>query len=294
MEKDKKKVNILKNSRLNFLKTLLGVFLAAFAVKVMYEPVNMVTGGFSGFAIIIKELTAGESMGGIPVWVTTTVLNIPLFLMALKMQGFKYMRSNLLCSVLFSIFLSVIPKLDILNGDMLLISIFGGVLTGASRGLLFAANVTTGGTELAAALLHRRVKHYSVTELVQGIDGVIILFGIWTFGINIALYALIAIVIASKISDWMLEGMKISKMSYIISDKNDEIAGRILNEMDRGVTRISAFGGYSGERREMLVCVTSTKEIVRLKEIAAAIDKSAFVIVSDVREVFGKGFIENN
>lgn len=294
MEKDKKKVSILKSSKLNSLKILVGVFLAAFAVKVMYEPVNMVTGGFSGFAIIIKELTARGGMSGIPVWLTTTVLNIPLFVMALKMQGFKYMRSNLICSVLFSVFLSVIPKIDILGGDMLLISIFGGVLTGASRGLLFAANVTTGGTELAAALLHKKVKQYSITELVQGIDGVIILFGIWTFGINIALYALIAIVIASKISDWMLEGMKISKMSYIISDKNDEIAKRVLNEMDRGVTRITASGGYSGERREMLVCVTSTKEIVKLKEIAATVDKSAFVIVSDVREVFGKGFIENN
>ncbi len=294
MEKDKKKVNILKSSKLNFLKIFVGVFLAAFAVKVMYEPVNMVTGGFSGFAIIIKALTARGGMNGIPVWVTTTVLNIPLFLLALKMQGFKYMRSNLICSVLFSVFLSVIPKIDILGGDMLLISIFGGVITGASRGLLFAANVTTGGTELAAALLHKKVKQYSVTELVQGIDGVIILFGIWTFGINIALYALIAIVIASKISGWMLEGMKISKMSYIISEKNDEIARRVLNEMDRGVTRISASGGYSGERREMLVCVTSTKEIVKLKEIASTVDKSAFVIVSDVREVFGKGFIENN
>ncbi len=293
MKKDKK-ASILNNSRMNLLKSIVGVFLAAFAINVMYEPVNMVTGGFSGFAIIIKELTARGGMSGIPVWLTTTVLNVPLFVLALKMQGFKYMRSNLICSVLFSALLSVIPTVDILGGDMLLISIFGGVLSGAARGLLFAANVTTGGTELAAALLNKKVKQYSVTELVQGIDGIIILFGIWTFGINMALYAIIAIVIASKISDWMLEGMKISKMSYIISDKNDEISERVLNEMDRGVTRISASGGYSGERREMLVCVTSTKEIVKLKEIAAAVDKNAFVIVSDVREVFGKGFIENN
>lgn len=282
------------SSRMAVLKIFAGVFLLAFTTNVMYEPANMVTGGFSGLAIIIKRLTAVNGAAGIPVWFTTTVLNIPLFLVALKMTGWKYLKKSLFSSVLFSVFLSLIPKLDILGGDMLLTSVFGGVLMGVSRGLMFSVNSTTGGADLMAALIHRKLRYYTVAEVVQAIDAIIILFGIWAFGIKMALYAVIAIVIATKISDWMIEGIKISKMSYIISDKNDEIASKIINELGRGVTRISVSGGYSGEKREMLVCVTSKKEIVRLKETAASVDKGAFVIVSDVREVFGKGFIENN
>ncbi len=283
-----------RNRKLNVIKIFLGVFLLAFSINVMFEPVNMVTGGFSGLAIIIKKLSAGGIRGGIPVWITTTVLNVPLFIIAMKMKGFKYMWRSLLCSVLFSFFLSVIPVKNVLGGDLLLISVFGGVLTGAARGLLFSSNATTGGADLLASLTNKVLKQYTVTEIIQVIDGIIILFGIWTFGIKMAMYALIAIVIASRISEWMLEGMKISKMSYIISEHNEEIAEKVLTEMKRGVTRISAKGGYSGEDREMLICVTSRKEIVRLKEITSAIDKKAFVIVSDVREVFGEGFIENS
>lgn len=282
------------SSRMDILKIFAGVFMLAFTINVMYEPANMVTGGFSGLAIIVKKLTAGNDTAGMPIWVTTTALNIPLFLVALRVTGWRYLKKSLLSSVLFSVFLSLIPKVDILGGDMLLTSVFGGVLMGVSRGLLFSVNATTGGADLTAALIHRRIKYYTVAEVVQAVDGMIILFGIWTFGIKMALYAVIAIAIATKISDWMLEGIKISKMSYIISDKNDEIALKILNDLGRGVTRIRALGGYSGEEREMLLCVTSKKEIVKLKETASSVDKGAFVIVSDVREVFGKGFIENS
>ena len=200
-------------------KIFTGVFLIAFTINVLYEPVNMVTGGFSGLGIIIKKLTAGNDTAGIPVWITTTVLNIPLFLAALKLKGWKYLKRSMLSSVLFSVFLSVIPKNGMLGGDILLTSVFGGVLMGMSRGLLFSVNATTGGADLTAALIQTRIKHYTVAEIVQVLDGMIILFGIWAFGIKMALYAVIAIVIAAKISDWMLEGMKISKMSYIISDK---------------------------------------------------------------------------
>lgn len=283
-----------ESSKMAVLKIFAGVFLMAFTTNVMYEPANMVTGGFSGLGIIIKKLTAENGAAGVPIWVTTTALNIPLFLAALRMTGWKHLKKSLLSSVLFSVFLSLIPKIDILGGDMLLTSVFGGALMGVSRGLLFSVGATTGGADLTAALIHRRVKYYTVAEVVQAVDGMIILFGIWAFGIKMALYAVIAIAIATKISDWMLEGIKISKMSYIISDKNDEIAAKIINDLGRGVTRIRALGGYSGEKREMLMCVTSKKEIVKLKEAASSVDKGAFVIVSDVREVFGKGFIENS
>ena len=161
---------------------------------------------------------------------------------------------------------------------------------GAGIGLVFAARATTGGTDLIAALIQHFLRHYSISSIMWIIDTAIVLLGAFLYGIQMALYAIIAIYLTSKISDGIIDGLKFSKAAFIITEKPGELASLVMEELDRGVTGISATGMYSGQNKNMLFCVVARKEIVRLKELAKDCDPDAFVIVTDVREVLGEGF----
>lgn len=270
----------------DYLLIILGSFVIGFAVKNMYDPVSLVTGGVSGIAIIFKQVL------DIPLWVTNTVLNIPLFLAAVKIKGWNFIKRTLVATAALSVSLYVLPEMAFLTEDIFLASLFGGLITGVGTGLVFICHATTGGTDMLAALIQRKMKHYSIAQIMQVLDGLVVLAGASVFGIQYALYALIAIFAVAKISDNMIEGLKFSKQAFIISEKSQEIAECIMKEMERGVTALDAVGMYSGLGRQMLFCVVSKKEIVRLKEIVEEHDSGAFVIVNDVREVVGEGFIE--
>lgn len=270
----------------DYFLIVLGAFFIGFAIKNMYDPVSLVTGGASGVAIIAKEVW------GIPLWMTNTALNIPLFLAALKLKGWSFIKRTLIATAALSVSLYILPEAAFLTEDLFLASLFGGILTGVGTGLVFICHATTGGTDMLAALLQKKLKHYSIAQIMQVLDAIVVLAGASVFGIEYALYALIAIYAVAKISDGMIEGLKFSKQAFIVSQKNDEIAKAIMREMDRGVTALEATGMYSGIKKQMLFCVVSKKEIVQLKEIVEGYDSNAFVIVNDVREVFGEGFIE--
>jgi len=270
----------------DYVLIVVGAFIMGFAIKNMYDPVNLVTGGVSGVAIIVK------SMAGIPLWVTNTALNIPLFIAAWKINGWKFIKRTAVATVSLSVSLYVIPEIAFLPDDVFLASLFGGIVSGVGTGLVFMFSATTGGTDMLAALLQRKMRHYSIAQIMQVLDGMVVLAGATVFGVQYALYALIAIYAVSKISDGILEGIKFSKQAVIISEHYQEIADAIMTRMERGVTSLDATGMYSGEGRKMLFCVVSKKEIVQIREIVREFDKRAFVIVSDVREVFGEGFIE--
>lgn len=270
----------------DYLLVIFGSFIIGFAIKNMYDPVGLVTGGVSGIAIIFKELWE------VPLWITNTALNIPLFLVALKVKGWRFIKKTLVATVALSVSLYIMPEAAFLTEDIFLASLFGGLVTGVGTGLVFICQATTGGTDMLAALLQRKMRHYSIAQIMQVLDGMVVLAGASVFGIQFALYALIAIFAVSKISDGMIEGLKFSKQAFIISEKSDEIAGAIMQRMERGVTGLDAVGMYSGLGKQMLFCVVSKKEIVQLKEIVESYDSKAFVIVNDAREVLGEGFIE--
>ncbi|MEG0369521.1 MAG: YitT family protein [Hungatella sp.] len=270
----------------DYLLIIIGSCIMGFAIKNMYDPIGLVTGGASGIAIILK------SIGGIPLWLTNTLLNIPLFLAAIKLKGWKFIKRTLVATATLSASLYLLPTMPFLTDDLFLAALFGGIMTGVGTGLVFLCHATTGGTDMLAALIQRKLKHYSIAQIMQVADGIVVLLGATVFGIEYALYALIAIFAVAKISDGILEGMKFSKQAFIISEKSEEIAQAIMNEMERGVTALDAIGMYSGLGKQMLFCVVSKKEIVQLKEILEEHDPQAFVIVNDVREVFGEGFIE--
>lgn len=270
----------------------LGALLMALSVNLIYEPMELVTGGVAGLAIVVKDWTDGLIDGGIPVWLFTVLCNIPMFLIALKIRGYKFLLSTLFGTSVYVLGMMIIPIVDFGIDDYLLGSIIGAVLGGAGIGLVFSVQGSTGGTDLVAYILQHKNRHMSIPQLLIFVDGAIIIIGALTFGLGNALYALIAVFLSSKVSDSILEGLKFAKMAYIISDYHQEIADAILKQLDRGVTGISATGMYSNKDKKMLFCVVSRKEIVKIIEIAQRIDSRAFVIISDVREVMGEGFIE--
>lgn len=286
----------IMNSRpwyVDYLFIFMGTGIMALAIQCIFEPIGLVTGGFSGIAIIIRKMTAGIVEGGIPLWLTNLALNVPVFIAALIIKGRKFLGRTVIGTVLLSFWLYVIPQVDLTQGDYMLSAVFGGVITGIGIGFVLLAKATTGGTDMVSALIQKYVRHYSVVQILQVIDGMVVLAGLYVFGLKPALYAIVAIFITSKVSDALMEGMKYSKSAFIITDCYKEIADAIMTQLDRGLTGLDATGMYSGDKKTVLYCVVAKKEIVELKDIVAKIDPKAFVIVTDAREVFGEGFLEN-
>ncbi|MCI9021652.1 MAG: YitT family protein [Eubacterium sp.] len=283
-----------RNKRIirSYLLIAAGTGIMGLAIKSIYDPIGLVTGGFTGIGIMVRRLTAGLVEGGIPVWITNLSLDIPLFLLALRLKGGGFLGRTVAASLFLSFWLGVIPAYDLARGDFLLAAVYGGVLMGTGIGLVLSAQVATGGTDLIATLLHMKLRACSIAQIMQVIDGAIILAGIYVCGIRASLYAVLAVYITSRVSDLITEGGKFSKAVYIISDEYKQIADAVLNQMNRGTTMLPAVGMYQNEERNMLFCVVSKKEVVTLKEYIRMIDKRAFVIVTDAREVLGEGFLE--
>lgn len=274
------------------LALLLGTGLMAVSVNCVFEPMHLVTGGVTGIGIIIKEITGNIVIGGIPLWVTNLVCNIPLFVFAYFQKGRHFLYRGLASAVIFTVYLGVIPIRAFPIQNTLLQTLLGAVLMGVGLGLVFRTGSTTGGMDLLAVLLQRRIRHWSEAQILAVVDGAIVVAGAAVFGLEHALYALIAIFIVTKLSDSIMNGWKFAKVGYVISDEAENISRRFMQEAERGVTGIRITGMHTGTRRTMLLCVVSRKEIVKLKEIVFELDPKAFVIVTNANEIVGEGFLQ--
>ena len=277
--------------RNDILYIFAGTFLMALGINLAFDPMGLVCGGVTGLAIVVKNLTGFILDGGIPVWLSNLLFNGPLFVVALIKKGKKYIAKTMFATVMLSVWIYLVPIYQLFD-DYVLATLFGGVMTGAGIGMVLARMATTGGTDLLSALIHDKLKHITIPQLLAITDGAIVLLGAVVFGVENAMYAICVVYICAKISDGMLEGLKFAKMAHIISDKADEIAEVILIDVDRGATGVKVQGMYSKAEKKMLICVVTKKEIVELIDIVHKIDPNAFVIVNDVHEVRGEGFIE--
>ena len=231
------------------------------------------------------------------------LLNLPLFFIR-----YKYIGKAFWCALFATIVLSIIvdlgkPLTDMFmkeyllvaesapDPDLLLYSIFGGGLMGVGLGLVFKYGATTGGTDLAA----RVVKHFAPThtmgQLIMIIDSIVVVAAAIFFkSFQLGLYAIAALFVSAKVVDAILEGINYAKALFIISDKSEEIAQRILHDMDRGVTGLKGTGMYTGIDRQVLFCVVQRGQLPQIKRIIRSIDAKAFLILTDAREVLGEGF----
>lgn len=284
----------MRNGVKQYIELIVGVCLMSIAYKSIYEQAGMVTGGFSGIGVIVKELTSGLFEDGIPLWVTNIMLNIPLFTVAYILIGKNFVKRTLLGAVLLTVFLAIIPDIKYIEEtDYLITAVFGGVLCGVGIGLVLLSGSATGGTDMLAVIIHKYIKRYSVVEIMQFIDGAIVLAGVAVFGLRVSLYAVIAVYITTIVSDNVIEGPKQARAAFVITDNYEIIADCIKVKMDRGVTLFEGKGMYSYQTKKMLMCVVSKKEISQLKQICSENDDKSFILISDVREVMGEGFVQN-
>ncbi len=284
----KKKKELVRD----YILLILGTGLMALAIQAIFDPMGMVTGGFTGIGILIRRATQGLVPGGIPLWLTNILLNLPAFAIAWFVMGKAFVCRTAVAALLLSVWLGAIPPIDLAGGDYLLAAVYGGLLTGAGISMVFRTGNATGGTDLIASLLHRKLRRYSVAQLLAVLDGAVIVAGWYMVGARPALYAILTVAIVTKVSDMILDGLHYSKMIFVLSDKSAQIAEHILYEMNRGCTAIPAQGLYSDEMRKMLFCVVGKKEVLDFKDCVKELDPRAFVIVTDANEVLGEGFLE--
>ena len=275
---------------MTYLLLTAGTFFMAVGINVIYEPLSMVTGGFSGIGILVKKLTQTTRWSGIPVGLTTLLLNIPLFVWGYCQKGKAFVKKTVYAASCFSFFLLIIPTFDIVKQDYLMAALVGGLLNGTGIGLVFSQGASTGGSDLLSVLTAKILPGFSASERLILIDTLIVAAGVFIFGLEIGLYAVVAVFVTGKVSDAILDGLKFAKIAYIISDHPEEISEHILRELGRGLTGLEGQGMYSEKHKMVLMCVVSKKEAVLLKDIVKNADNEAFLILSEAKEVLGEGF----
>jgi uncharacterized membrane-anchored protein YitT (DUF2179 family) len=265
----------------------LGVLLTALGLDLFLIPNKIAAGGVSGIATILHYLIS------VPVGAAMLALNVPLFAVGIYRLGLRFGFRSLYGTITLSLVVDALaPFLPAPTHDLLLASLFGGVMVGLGLGLVFRHKGTTGGTDLAAAVL-RTYTGVNIGQLLFLVDATVVIAAGITFGsAELAMYALITIFVTAWLIDLVQEGFSYAKAFLIISDRPSEISAAIVKELNRGATAWPARGVYTGAEREVLLSVVNRSEVTRLKDIVYGVDPRAFVILADVHEVLGEGFKE--
>jgi uncharacterized membrane-anchored protein YitT (DUF2179 family) len=268
-----------------FLTLTAGCALTALGISLFLVPNSIAAGGVTGLATIIHYWTSW------PVGLVGLAVNVPLFLLGFRLAGSSFGFKTLGATVLLSLFIDLFAAIPPVTKDLLLAALAGGAMMGVGLGLVFRQDATTGGTDLAARIIHSRVSHISIAQVLLLIDVGVVLTAAFSFqSYELALYAVVTLVVTTRIIDNVTLGINFAKAAHIISSRSDEVAAVLLRELDRGVTGLDGRGLYTGKSREVLICVLKSREVPRLKRIVSSIDSQAFVYLTDVREVFGEGF----
>lgn len=282
----------LKSGAAELLKDLLyyaaASVLCAVSVRMFTAPNHIAPGGVTGLSTVLNYLF------GLPIGMTALLLNIPIFIWAIFQIGYKLVGKTIIATVFVSsaidLLALVIPPY---SGSQMLAAIFGGLLDGAGLSLVFTRGATTGGTDLVARLLNRKVRFVSMGKLMMCVDFVVIVISGFAYrSMESALYAFISIFVSTRMIDTILYGTDIGtgKVMFVISEKSAQIAREILADVDRGVTFLDSEGAYTGKKGQVLLCAARRYEIVKIKDIVRSIDKNAFLIVGDAGEISGEGF----
>ena len=268
-----------------YIFIFIGVLLTAVGLDMFLVPNKIAAGGVSGIATIVYYAAR------FPVGLTMLIINVPLFLIGIRKLGVGFGIRSLFGTVAISLAVDLLaPVLPVPTRDPLLASIYGGIVTGIGIGIVFRNGGTTGGTDLAAAIVNNYMK-MSVGVVLFMIDACVIAAAGITFkSAELALYALLTIFLTSRVIDMVQEGFGYAKAALIISDRPREISEAILVQMDRGVTTLKGKGMYTGTDRDVVFSVVTRAEISILKKLVHSIDPRAFVILTDVHEVLGEGF----
>lgn len=276
-----------KLTKSKFAKRVLFLFMGAVLFSVGLEiflvPNQIMDGGIVGISIILSHLT------GVNLGLFLFFLNIPFFFIGYKQIGKTFAISTLFGITIMSLSTTFFHPIPAFTDDILLATVFGGIILGAGVGLVIRYGGSLDGTEIMAILINKKFP-FSVGEIVMFFN--IFIFGIggFVFGWDRAMYSVLAYFIAFKTIDIVIEGLDQSKSVWIISDKDDEIGEALLARLGRGVTYLKGEGAYTGDDKKVIFCVISRLEEAKLKLIVEEVDPSAFLAVADIAEVRGGRF----
>lgn len=249
---------------------------------------NILNGGITGIATILNYLFE------FPIGMGIFVMNVPLLLIALKKLGLKFVFRTFLVIAISSVIIDLGAFLPVYKNDLLLSSIFGGVLSGISLGIIFLRNATTGGVDIIAKLIKLRHPHITLGKSIFILDAVVIITGGIIYGnLESMLYAAVTVFVSAQVLDYIIYGISRGATIMIISEKSDEIRHLIINDLHRGVTVLKGQGGYSGAEKNILLCACFDNQTQKLIKKIKSADENAFFIVSQSKQILGEGFMNN-
>lgn len=286
LAKARRRLNIWVYS-IDLIQIIAGTALMACGTSFFLLPNKLSTGGFSGIATILYYFVKFD-MG-----LTIIALNIPLLIVACFKIGFKFLFKAIVGTLSLSLFIDLFTTFGVATEDRLLACIYGGIISGIGTSIVLKAGASTGGSDLLAVIIKSFKATFRTSNLIVVIDTCIVTLNMIFFRqLEVGLYSAIAIYLMGKAMDIFLEGIDFTKMIYIISEKNSEISKKIGTEIKRGTTLLYGKGMYRGEEKDVLLCVASRNEVGQINQIVKKYDRHAFTIITNAREVIGKGFKE--
>ena len=276
------------SATLVYLKIILGSLIYAASFRYLTYPNSIVVGGVTGIAMILNLLV------DLPVGIMIIVINIPLFIVAWRGFGTKFIIASLVSMLLSSSAIDIMGMFPVsITSEPMLAAIYGGLATGFGLGLVYSTGATSGGIDIAAKFLRQKLPHVNFGTFVLILDVAVVVIFALVFGkYDSCMYAAISMFVFSKVVDFMLYGAVNSKVCFIITYASSEVKTAIGDKLNRGATLLAGKGAYSGLDKEIIMCVLKSRQIVQLRRLVREIDGRAFMIISDAREVFGEGFAD--
>ncbi|WP_045144093.1 YitT family protein [Clostridium butyricum] len=267
----------------------LGCIIASLGVNVFLSHAQLLSGGATGLGLLVEYTT------NIPAGITLFLINIPLLAVSFKKlsRSFTIYTTIGMLSLSISLMITkpIASAINIDGLDLLLYCIYGGVLCGIGYGLVFLRNGSTGGTDVVTMLIRKKHSNFNIGSLGFSLNVIIIIIGAFIFGLPQALYTLISLFIQSIVLDKMLKGFSSKKLLLILTKKEADVINYVIKDLHRGVTSLLAEGEYTHDRKKMLYCIVTARQMVELKNTIYHIDPSAFITIVDISEVRGKGFM---
>lgn len=263
----------------------IGLLMVAYATGTCFLPNKIVSGGVSGISTVLYHLFK------VPFGVSYGIINAILLIIGFKIVGKQFTIKTLICTAILSVMMDLASNIRPLTNDIFLATVFGAVIYGVGIGLALTNGASSGGTDILSRIIQAIFPHITIGKLIMFVDAVVIISSLIVFRkIDIALYGIVALVLSTFAIDKLISFLNISKIAFVMTNKGEDIANRLIDTSPRGVTIVDVKGAYTGENKYMLMCALKQKEVVAFQNNILDIDPEAFIIFSESTQIVGNGF----
>lgn len=273
---------------MDYLIIFVGAVLYSASVNIFTSPNDIAPGGLTGVGTMLNHLFS------VPIGAMILLLNIPLFIWGAIENGRKFLTKTIIATIMVSVIIDATSNIPFkYEGDTLLASIFGGLLSGLGLAFIFYRGGTTGGTDIIARNLHKHMPHVSMGTVILCADAVVFVAAALVYqSIESALYAVITVFVSTKVIDTVIYGVAHDngKLMFIVTDKYEELSSLIIEKVGRGVTLLDAHGAYSNDEKKVLLCAVRPSQVHKTKMLVNSFDEHAFIVVTTANAISGNGF----